>query len=125
MAVCDGVSRIDIAVANGNLCGYEIKSDADTSDRLSSQSESYCKTFDKMFIVAGEKYRDAIYEYIPIIEKLAVLSPLFFSRKRFFAMRMASAVSATFSLISSTCPVPALLSGVNVYSIASFFSESK
>lgn len=65
MAVCDGVSRIDIAVANGKLCGYEIKSDADTLDRLSSQSESYCKTFDKMFIVVGEKYRDVICEYIP------------------------------------------------------------
>lgn len=26
MAVCDGLSRIDIVVANGNLYGYEINS---------------------------------------------------------------------------------------------------
>ena len=30
LAVCDGEARVDVAVANGRLCGYEIKSDADT-----------------------------------------------------------------------------------------------
>lgn len=65
MSVCDGEARIDIAVANGNLCGYEIKSDVDTLERLFSQSESYCKTFDKIYIVVGEKYKDIIADYIP------------------------------------------------------------
>lgn len=65
MSVCDGDARVDIAVANGNLCGYEIKSDVDTLDRLFSQRESYCKTFDKVYIVVGEKYKDIIADYIP------------------------------------------------------------
>ena len=30
LAVCDGEARVDVAVANGRLCGCEIKSDADT-----------------------------------------------------------------------------------------------
>lgn len=65
MAICDGKSRVDIAVANGKLCGYEIKSDADTLERLSSQQNYYDKTFDKMYIVVGQKYEDIIGEHIP------------------------------------------------------------
>lgn len=65
MAVCDGLSRVDIAVANGSLYGYEIKSDADTLERLPLQAEYYNKTFDKVFIVVGEKYRNAIENYVP------------------------------------------------------------
>jgi hypothetical protein len=65
MAVCDGLSRVDIAVANGNLYGYEIKSDADTLDRLPQQQEFYNKTFDKVFIVVGNKYVSIIEDYIP------------------------------------------------------------
>lgn len=65
MAICDGLSRVDIAVANGKLYGYEIKSDADTLDRLPQQQEFYNKTFDKVFIVVGSKYKSIIQEYIP------------------------------------------------------------
>lgn len=65
MAICDGRSRVDIAVANGNLYGYEIKSDADTLERLSAQGDCYNKTFDKVFIVVGSKYQNVISEYIP------------------------------------------------------------
>lgn len=65
MVVCDGLSRVDIAVANGNLYGYEIKSDADTLDRLPLQQEFYNKTFDKVFIVVGEKYQSVIEEFVP------------------------------------------------------------
>lgn len=65
MAICDGLSRVDIAVANGNLYGYEIKSDADTLDRLPLQQEFYNKTFDKVFIVVGQKYGSVIEEFIP------------------------------------------------------------
>lgn len=65
MAICDGQSRVDIAVANGNLYGYEIKSDADTLDRLPLQQEFYNKTFDKVFIVVGTKYQSVIENYIP------------------------------------------------------------
>ena len=65
MAVCDGDARVDVAVANGKLCGYEIKSDADTLERLALQQRCYDKTFDRMSIVVGEKFKDKIEEYIP------------------------------------------------------------
>lgn len=65
LAVCDGMSRVDVAVANGNLCGYEIKSDADTLDRLKSQVMYYNKTFDKVFIVVGSKFEKVIAEHVP------------------------------------------------------------
>ena len=65
MAVCDGEARVDIAVANGKLCGYEIKSDADTLERLALQQKCYDKTFDTVSIIVGEKFKDRIEEYVP------------------------------------------------------------
>ena len=65
MAVCDGDARVDIAVANGKLCGYEIKSNADTLERLPLQQSCYDKTFDTVSIVVGEKYEKIIKDYVP------------------------------------------------------------
>ena len=65
LAVCDGDARVDVAVANDRLCGYEIKSDADTLKRLALQQKCYDKTFDAISIVVGEKFKDDIEEYIP------------------------------------------------------------
>ena len=65
MVVCDGESRVDIAVANENLYGYEIKSDVDTLDRLEIQKQSYNRTFDKVFIVVGSKFEKIISEHVP------------------------------------------------------------
>lgn len=65
LAVCDGEARVDVAVANGRLCGYEIKSDADTLERLALQQKCYDKTFDMISIVVGEKFKDEIDKYIP------------------------------------------------------------
>ena len=62
LAVCDGEARVDVAVANGRLCGYEIKSDADTLERLALQQKCYDKTFDTVSIVVGEKFKDRIEE---------------------------------------------------------------
>lgn len=65
LAVCDGEARVDVAVANGRLCGYEIKSDADTLERLSIQQKCYDKTFDTVSIVVGEKFKNKINEFVP------------------------------------------------------------
>ena len=46
-------SRIDIAVINQELCGYEIKSDRDTFKRLDMQIYSYNNIFDRITIVLG------------------------------------------------------------------------
>lgn len=65
LSVCNGDARVDVAVANGRLCGYEIKSDKDTLDRLQNQIECYNTTFDTMTIIVGERYIELIKEYIP------------------------------------------------------------
>lgn len=65
MAICDGLARVDVAVANGKLCGYEIKSDADSLVRLSSQKIYYDRTFDNISIVVGKKFAPYIQNEIP------------------------------------------------------------
>ena len=63
--ICDGFSRADIAVAGKELCGYEIKSDADDLARLPFQVDFYGKTFDKAAIVVGKQYIDSIAKNVP------------------------------------------------------------
>lgn len=63
--VCRGSSRVDIAVINGKLHGYEIKSEQDTLERLPSQISDYNKVFEKMTIVTGEKYIHKVEEMVP------------------------------------------------------------
>lgn len=60
-----GRCRADIAVVNGHLVGYEIKSDNDSLRRLELQVESYNAVFDKAFIVVGDRHIDSIKDRIP------------------------------------------------------------
>jgi hypothetical protein len=60
-----GKCRADIAVVNGHLVGYEIKSDNDSLRRLGLQVESYNAVFDKAFIVVGDRHIDSIKDRIP------------------------------------------------------------
>ncbi len=59
-----GSSRVDIAVVNGIMHGYEIKSDLDTLFRLPEQIEVYNSVFDKMTLIVGKSH---LYEAIKII----------------------------------------------------------
>ena len=56
LGVCQGSAKIDIAVVNGQLHGYEIKSDRDSLRRLSSQAVLYSKVFDRVTLVCGERH---------------------------------------------------------------------
>lgn len=49
-------SRIDVAVINGCIHGYEIKSSKDTLDRLNTQIDIYRQTLQKLTIVAAPKH---------------------------------------------------------------------
>ena len=51
-----GACRVDVAVVNGYLHGYEIKSDADTLERLPSQVAIYSKVLDRATLVVGERH---------------------------------------------------------------------
>jgi len=48
--------RIDVAVINGCIHGYEIKSAKDTLDRLAVQIDNYRQTLQKLTIVAAPKH---------------------------------------------------------------------
>ncbi len=60
-----GRCRADIAVINGHLVGYEIKSNNDSLRRLEGQVKAYNAVFDKVFIVVGDRYSNSIKNYIP------------------------------------------------------------
>ena len=63
--ICQGEARIDLAVINGSIHGFEIKSESDTLDRLPSQQEIYNKVFDTITIVTGDKYLNRVPDIIP------------------------------------------------------------
>ena len=60
-----GKCRADIAVVNGQLVGYEIKSDNDSLRRLRDQITAYNAVFDKAFIVVGNRHINSIQDHIP------------------------------------------------------------
>jgi len=65
LSICHGMAIADIAVINGSLQGYEIKSDQDTLNRLPNQIESYNKVFDFINIVVSKKFSTKIEHHIP------------------------------------------------------------
>jgi hypothetical protein len=60
-----GRCRADIAVVNGHLVGYEIKSNSDSLRRLREQVKAYSAIFDRAFIVVGDRHIDKIQNSIP------------------------------------------------------------
>lgn len=61
----NGLARIDIAVINGSLHGYEIKSEVDTLDRLKGQIKYYSSSLEKISIVVNPKHTQKAMEEIP------------------------------------------------------------
>lgn len=59
-----GTVRIDVAVINGAMHGYEIKSDRDTLHRLPEQMNEYNAVFDQMTLVVGKSH---LYDAINMI----------------------------------------------------------
>ena len=58
-------SRIDIAVINGYIHGYEIKSAKDNLDRLGSQLKVYRQTLQKLTIVMASRHLPRILSEVP------------------------------------------------------------
>jgi hypothetical protein len=65
LGLSQGDARVDLAVVNGSLHGYEIKSDFDTLRRLPSQCNVYGRTLDFVTIVVSAKHAKAIRAIIP------------------------------------------------------------
>jgi hypothetical protein len=58
-------SRIDVAVINGCIHGYEIKSARDTLDRFANQIDIYRQTLQKLTIVAAPRHLSDILGQAP------------------------------------------------------------
>jgi len=56
LGVNHGTARIDIAVVNGIMHGYEIKSDQDTLQRLPEQMNIFNAVFNKVTLVVGKSH---------------------------------------------------------------------
>lgn len=56
LGVGHGRRRVDVAVVNGELIGYEIKSAADTLSRLPGQAELYGAVFDRVGLVCADRH---------------------------------------------------------------------
>jgi hypothetical protein len=65
MGVWNGSVRIDIAVINGELHGFELKSDRDTLDRLDNQAAIYNQVFNRVTLVAGRRHIDKAITKVP------------------------------------------------------------
>ncbi|SFB71668.1 hypothetical protein SAMN04487907_101232 [Zunongwangia mangrovi] len=65
LGICQGSSKIDIAVVNGHLWGWEIKSEKDNLKRLPSQIQYYNKVFDYVTIVVGRNHLEEVKEMVP------------------------------------------------------------
>lgn len=60
-----GSNRIDLAVINGLMHGYEIKSDKDTLTRLPDQQIAYNSIFDKVTIILAPRHAYKAINLIP------------------------------------------------------------
>jgi hypothetical protein len=65
LGLCRGRVRVDIAVVNGSLCGYEIKSDEDNLHRLATQVDVYSKVLDRATLVVGQRLLTEAMDTVP------------------------------------------------------------
>lgn len=65
LGICRGQVRVDLAVVNGRLDGYEIKSDRDSLRRLEGQVDLYSKVLDRATLVVGERHLAEAVDSLP------------------------------------------------------------
>lgn len=58
-------ARADIAVVNGRMHGFEIKSDLDSLSRLRTQSPAYSLIFDRVTIVVAPRHQHDVMSLVP------------------------------------------------------------
>jgi hypothetical protein len=64
-AVSGGAVRLDIAVVNGSLDGFEIKSASDTLQRLPVQADAYSRVLEFVTIVAAASHVERVLSMVP------------------------------------------------------------
>jgi len=65
LSVCSGIARVDLAVINGSLHGFEIKGERDSLSRLIAQSEHFSEVMDHMTLVVADQFKCQATEIVP------------------------------------------------------------
>ena len=65
LGILNGATRVDIAVVNGEMAGFELKSEKDTLERLPAQRDLYNLVLDRVSLVVAETHRKEALEIIP------------------------------------------------------------
>lgn len=65
LGICRGQARIDVALVNGHIHGFEIKSDRDSLRRLKGQIDFYSRVLDRATLVIGERHLAEALEVLP------------------------------------------------------------
>ena len=60
-----GRTRVDLAIVNGELSGYEIKSASDTLQRLDHQRALYSEILDRVWLVASTDHLNKARDLVP------------------------------------------------------------
>lgn len=74
LGLAEGNVRVDVAVIDGRLDGYEIKAERDTLHRLSRQAAVYSAVLDRCTLVVSENHLAAAREAVPAWWGLMVAS---------------------------------------------------
>lgn len=65
LGLCTGQTRVDVAAINGEISGYEIKSERDTLARLRGQVGLYGHVLDRACVVTAPNHLDAVTDILP------------------------------------------------------------
>jgi hypothetical protein len=65
LGLCQGIARVDVAVVNGHIHGYEIKSERDTLVRLPGQIDIYNRALDFVTIVTSSGHTEKTTKAVP------------------------------------------------------------
>lgn len=65
LGLCQGTARVDVAIVNGSVHGYEIKSAHDTLVRLPGQTRTYSRALDFVTIITAPAHAIKIRKIIP------------------------------------------------------------
>lgn len=65
LGLCQGETRVDIAVVNGEIHGFEIKSTRDKLTRLPKQINLYSRVLDKATLVVSQKKLESVLPMLP------------------------------------------------------------
>jgi hypothetical protein len=75
LAVCERAARVDIAVINGHLHAYEIKSAKDNLKRLAKQIREYSRIFDHVTVVTTKDHLEGVISIVPAWCGIMVIEP--------------------------------------------------